>query len=122
MFLLLIPTLSFASDEYEDPMVSVLNHWYAEVCPYGNAIVTDQKKHMIGTPDCVYFDYKHKRFSMWDGSVERRRNFKQFDPKHVRIFVVDGELILDNNGHPKVVEYGAMTITDPRFPEWIKTH
>ena len=66
LFLLLIPTLSFASDEYEDPMVSVLNHWYAEVCPYGNAVVTDQKKITISTPDCIYFDYKKNQFVMWE--------------------------------------------------------
>ena len=128
MRVLIIVVLSvvnvYAAETYddEDELSSVLNHWYAEVCPYGNAVITDQKKNTVAIVDCVFYDYKTKEYSTWVGAVDRRRRFIRFEPKHVRIFVNDGELILDHAGHPNVVEYGAMTISDPRFVEWIKTH
>ena len=121
---LMFSTSSYAADEYdaEEEMTSVLDHWYAEVCPFGTAYVTDMAKSVIASVACVSYDYKSRKYVTWNGAVNAKRNFKYYEPTKVRIFVVDGELILGKDGFPKVVEYGAMTITDPRFPEWIKTH
>ena len=121
---LMFSTSSYAADEYdaEEEMTSVLDHWYAEVCPFGTAYVTDMAKSVIASVACVSYDYKSRKYVTWNGTVNAKRNFKYYEPTKVRIFVVDGELVLGKDGFPKVVEYGAMTITDPRFPEWIKTH
>ena len=113
-------TLSMTDDE--DGVQTILDHWYIEVCPYGEAVVTDMTKSVIATTSCVNYDYRTGKFVTWVGAVNSKHNFKYYEPSKVRVFVVDGELILTKDKFPKVVEYGAMTITDPRFPEWIKTH
>lgn len=99
----------------------IIEHWYAEVCPYGDAVITDLNKNGISETSCVTYNYRTGMWDTWQGDVDRRRNFKSYDPKKVRVWVMDGELSIKNK-HPEVKFYGVRTIDDPKFVEWLKTH
>lgn len=120
LMLVLFPCTTMAYD-YEEPDGSkedLLDHWYSEVCPYGDSVITDMdKKHVVDT-SCVTYNYRTGMWDTWQGYVDRRHSFKSYDPKKYRIWVMDGEVILKNK-HPEVVFYGVRTIDDPKFGEWI---
>lgn len=113
---------TYNSDNYEGTQASeLLEEWYSEVCPYGDAVITDKDKETVDEVSCVNFDYRTNKWVTWKGDVNRKHSFKSFDPKTHRIWVMDGELLL-KNGHPEVVFYGVKTIDDPGFTQWIRNH
>lgn len=110
-----INTNTFTAEE-------ILGMWYDEACPYGNAIITtSNKKQVLARVDCVQFDYITRTWVTWNGDMINRKNRRSFSPTKVRIFIMDGEVKLVH-GHPRSMPYGAITINNPRFEDWIQSH
>lgn len=119
--ILLIGASLSNAEEYTGSNQDLLDEWYSEVCPYGNVVITDKHNNKVSEADCVNFDYKTQRWTTWEGDVDRRKNFRNWNPKDVRMWVMDGKLIIKKH-HPDVEFYGIMSVDDPRFPEWLKKH
>lgn len=86
----------------------LLESWYDRMCPYGDAVVTyrDAKNTKAAEVDCVVFDKSRNTWSTWSGDVSdtvlrghiTMYEFKTWNPKEYRVWVMDGELVV-KDGH-----------------------
>lgn len=99
---------TYNSDNYEGTQ-ELLEEWYAEVCPYGDAVITykDANNTEAGKVDCVVYDKRLKMWSTWKGDINDTitrggidiHTFNTWDPKKYRVWTMDGELVIDKNSH-----------------------